>query len=311
MGPSGGCVTEAPIMPLAEFAESFDRRAAEAPDWMFPPAAPPLPADALGLRFRVEDVLDTVVALQRAEWLQDGVFVGPRVMPQVHRELLDAARVLGVAVPPSIVGGDSLRSQGAYGTDARAFVKLSAYFAQSASPLERQFVIGRSMGLIAAQQVTPYTLYALLVDQSGLRSVARRNLGPVLEVVLAPLSLGVRIALARWHRAADISADRAGLLCCRDVGAAGRAMLRIALGVSPAVDPADYVEQVRRSKVDSGPSRWAEFLASNPWTHKRMQALELFAQSEVFATHTGITPEGELLTKEELDRRTAAILGVV
>ncbi|MFT4628591.1 MAG: hypothetical protein ACI8PZ_007287 [Myxococcota bacterium] len=302
--------TEAPYISLADFAESFDQKAAEAPDWMFPPAAPPLPMDRLGLRFRVEDVLDTVVALQRAEWLQEGVFVGPRVMPEVHRDVLHAARVLRVAVPPAIVGGNVLRSQGAYGTDARAFVKLSAYFVQSASEAERRFVIGRSLGLIAAHQVTAYTLYNLLVDQSGLRAVARQNLGPVLELVLAPLSLGVRLALARWHRAADLSADRAGLLCCTDVAAAGRAMLRIALGTSPAVDPAEYVEQIRKAKDDSGPSRWAEILASNPWAHKRIHALELFARSEVYAAHLGLPPPPDALDKAELDRLTSTILGV-
>jgi Zn-dependent protease with chaperone function len=130
-------------------------------------------------------------------------------------------------------------------------------------------------------------------------------------VVLAPVSLGVRLALARWHRAADLSADRAGLLCCTDVGAAGQAMLRVALGASPAVDPEAYVEQIRRSKLDSGPSSWAEILASNPWAHKRIQALDLFARSEVYAAHTGVAPEGPLLDKAELDRQTSAILGVV
>ena len=94
--------TEAPYISLADFAQSFDARTAEAPDWLFPPAAPPLPPDRLGLRFRLEDVLDTVVALQRAEWLQDGIFVGPRAMPDVHRDVLHCARVLGVAVPPAI-----------------------------------------------------------------------------------------------------------------------------------------------------------------------------------------------------------------
>ncbi|MEZ4238524.1 MAG: hypothetical protein R3F59_20695 [Myxococcota bacterium] len=48
--------------------------------------------DAVGMRDRLEDVLDTVVALQRAEWLHDGVYAGPGAMTGVYRDVLHAAR---------------------------------------------------------------------------------------------------------------------------------------------------------------------------------------------------------------------------
>ena len=44
--------------------------------------------------------------------------------------------------------------------------------------------------------------------------------------------------------------------------------------------------------------------------HKRMAAIELFAQSRLWAEHTGTTPPGEILERDELNRRTTALLGV-
>ncbi|MBA2320579.1 MAG: hypothetical protein H0V89_05425, partial [Deltaproteobacteria bacterium] len=128
---------------LAAFAATFDPAGGDRPEWVLPAAAA-LPADVLGLRGRMEDVLDTVTAWQRAEWQQDGVYVGPSVLPGVYRDALLAARRLEMAVPPVIVCAVSSRSQGVHGTDARAFVALSAVWNEGATEDERRFVLGRA-----------------------------------------------------------------------------------------------------------------------------------------------------------------------
>ena len=94
--------------------------------------------------------------------------------------------------------------------------------------------------------------------------------------ILAPLSVGVRLALSRWHRAAEITADRAGLLCCGDLERAGRAMLRMSLGRTPDIDVATYLEQLRASR-GARPGKWTELLSDQPFTHKRLEALAAFA----------------------------------
>lgn len=302
-------MTETPYVSLADFAATFHAGDGELPAWVHPDAAAPRLLDTLALRARVEDVLDTVVAIQRAEWLHDGMYAGPNVMPEVYRDVLHCSRTLHIAVPPAILAGTGMRSQGCYGTDGRAFLYLSTFFFDAASEGERRFVAGRLCGHVAARQVTAATLYALLADHNGIRSLARRAVGPMLEVVLAPLSVGVRLALARWHRAAEASADRAGLLCCGDVELAGRALLRQTLGRAPDVDVAAYLAHLRASRSDTHPGKWAELLADQPFTHKRLQALALFARSEIYATLTGASVD-DPLSPDELARQTRAILGV-
>lgn len=291
---------------LAAFAATFDPAAGARPVWVLPAAAS-LPADVLGLRGRLEDVLDTVTAWQRAEWQQDGVYVGPTALPAVYRDSLLAARRLEVAVPPVIVCAVSARSQGIAGTDARAFIALSAVWNEGATEAERRFVLGRAAGHLAARQVTASTLFAMLVDGDGLRATARRLVGPVLELALAPIGLATRVALARWHRAAELSADRAGLLVGRDLEAAATAMLREHLSTRPAVPIQAYLASIRAA--EPSPGRWAELLAAAPWTHKRIAALDWFTRSAAWAELTGL-PVADPISLDELNRRTTALLGV-
>ena len=296
---------------LADFAQGFTEIRSERPEWLPADAARPLTLDHAMARARLEDILDTVVALQRAEWLEDGVYLGPHVMPGVYAEVLDAARTLSVAVPPVLVAGISMSSQGIHGTDARHLLRLSTAFVGSAPPEETRFLVGRLLGLSAARLVSAQTLYALLADHSGLREVARRALGPVLEVVLAPLSIGVRLAASRWHRYAAIGADRAGLLCAGSLAAARRAMLRQHLGGDPAIEPEAWMAQLDAIRSQDSPARFAQLLADEPWTHTRLRALALFARSECYV-RCGGEPEGDgpLLDDAALDQQVRHRMGI-
>jgi len=299
----------APYPSLADFAATWSsREPGQTADFAVGDAMlPPLPQPVLD---RLEEVLDTVVALQRAEWLEEGVYVGPRALPEVYRAVLDASRRLEVALPPAIVARVTMTAQGTYGTDSRAFLLLSSFFVKPASPDEVRFLVGRQVGHLAAGQVTGRSIYALLTDHNGVRKLARRAVGPTLEVVLAPLSMGLRVALSRWHRLAELTADRAGLLVVDDLEAARTALLRCGLGTTPGVSAEDYVHQNRQSQ-DGGPGRWAELLSDRPWLHKRLQALQLWQRSERFAALGGTPPEGvDLLDDEALDREIRGLLGV-
>lgn len=297
---------------LADFATHFSAPT-EVPRWVLPEAAQPTFLAAPGTRRRIEDVLDTVIALQLAGWMQDGVFASPATLPALYDDLLVCARTLGVAVPPAVQAGCSLSAQGAYGTDGNAYLYLSSYFVDPAKPPERRFWVGKLIGHIAARHVTTSTLFALVVDDQGLRQLAKKAVGPVLDVILAPLSLGVRVALSRWHRAAQLSADRAGLICNNDVDGAGRALLRLSLGTGTRVAPADYLDALKALRGEGNPGRWAELIQAHPWTHKRLAALDLFARSECFRDAGGdaiVDESGGLLDDELLARKTRAILGV-
>ncbi len=292
---------------LADFAETWADDPRAVPPWV---VAAHLPLDQFGVRQRIEDVVDTVTAMQRADLLEDGVYIGPNTLTDTYRELLFCARQLHVAVPPAVAAGAPMRSQSAYGTDGRAFLYLSTYFLNGTSSGVKRFHLGRLCGHIAARQVTANSLYGMVVDQNGLRSVARRAVGPLLEVFMAPLSLGFRLALSHWHRAAELTADRAGLLCSQDLDAAGTALLKLTMGVNPTITAEDYLAQLKRAHDSSSPGRWAELMSARPWTHKRIKALQLFHDSALYARALDREPPEDAIPDDELKTRTKKLLGV-
>ncbi len=300
-------MSEPNYVSLEDFASTFGVGGDATAPWVHPHARTPEMIERTGLRYRLEDVLDTVVALQRANRLQDGIYASPHAMPHVYRSVLTAARTLHIAVPPAILAGTGSKMQGCFGTDGRAFLYLSTFFFDSAEEGERLFMAGRLCGYIAAKLVTANTMYSLIADNGGIRTLVPRGLRPVLDVVLSPLSLGVKIALSRWQRACEISVDRAGLVVNQDIEMAARALMRQTLGRKPQIDKDTYLDQHRDS--DTSPGRWAELLSGAPWAYKRIRAMELFAQSKLYADLTG-QPVDDPLSTEELDQRTTQILGV-
>ena len=300
-------MSEAPYPSLADFAAAHKSAHRPVPAWAHP-VEPPL--GSLTESIDIEDLLDTIVAVQRAEWLHDGVWLGPRTMPEVWRDLVDVARILDVPLPPAVVSPSPSSSQGVTGTDGRAFLHLSTFFLAGVPADERRFALGRACGPIAAHHVTWSTLRALLVDHGGLRAIASKALGPALEIVLGPVSLGARLWLNGWHRASEITANRAGLLACADRHAARKSMLRAALGVRPGVTPDDYLAELDAVRDDSSPGKWAEALQDRPWMHKRMRALDLFARSTLWMD-AGHSPLAEpILDADELRTRIDALLQV-
>jgi hypothetical protein len=231
------------------------------------------------VRARLEAAIEAVSEVQRAEWLTSGVWLGPRTFPDLYDDLLHACRTLQAPIPSAIVGPASSRGQLVGGTDAHPTLYLSGFFHQHAARAERRFVLGRLVGQIADRQVSWRTLYNLTGPDAELRSLAARALGPASTLLLEPAGLVLRASLARWVQRAELSADRAGLLCCEDPDAAASALFRQALLTRHAVRAEDAIAEARRSTKGHGAAKWAELLTDEPALYKRLLALDLFTRS--------------------------------
>ena len=65
--------------------------------------------------------------------------------------------------------------------------------------------------------------------------------------------------------------------------------------------------QRTRGSYNSG--RYAEITASHPWLSKRMRALQIFAESELYRKHAGLGSGG--LTMEQVDEKVHEVIKVV
>lgn len=189
------------------------------------------------------------------------------------------------------------------GTDEEVYIALSSLLTKLFTKKEQVFVVGHECGHVALGHVMFHSVGKVAGNFSSLVPI----LGPlVYKTVSLPLSA--------WSRRSEISADRAGLLCCGELETALRALLHLEAGFE-SVDDFDVDEYIR----DSG--RWmrrsqigflSEMQMEHPLIYKRLEALKIFAASEKYYRLSGKPqPQGEyLLSDAELDRRVEQIIKV-
>jgi Zn-dependent protease with chaperone function len=141
-----------------------------------------------------------------------------------------------------------------------------------------------------------------------LTSAAIQKLGTwaaLVQIVAGP-------TLLAWSRRSEVTADRAGLLCCGDIAVAERALLRLLTGLADVdrVDMEDYLRRYKDIEDFHGSAKFQELFSTHPMLPKRILALRLFANSEIYYSLSGKPkPEGQrLLSREELNRRVSEIV---
>lgn len=231
--------------------------------------------------------------------LGSAVKVGPTQFPRIHAITARCAKTLGIPAPQVYIipRMDSFNAA-TFGTDDDAFIMVHALLAEQFSDEELTFVIGHECGHIQNNHVvyltTLYRIEQILKLSAGL---------------LAPLLAPVQLALQSWARAAEITCDRAGLLCCKDLDVAVRSFARLAIGSSRLFEEMNldaYLDQLREGREGIG--RVGELTKTHPYATKRIEALRLFAESALYHRATG-APGGT--SREELERKTEELIKVL
>jgi Zn-dependent protease with chaperone function len=196
----------------------------------------------------------------RAELLTGAVKTSSREQPKVHALVARCAERLHLPAPATYVAlGDRTRWARTLGTEDEAYVVLSGALIEELTELELSDVIGRECGRIQNQHVLPATaLYHL-------EHFAARYVRWIVSPALA--------ALRGWARRAEITSDRAALLCTRD--------LDVSAGTIP--------------KLGATPEA----------AHVRIEALRVFAESEYYRA---ILKQPGGMTPEQCDAKVAALL---
>lgn len=261
-------------------------------------------------RMAMNALLNQMTVLSYGQCLSRGVQASARSFPELHQALLKCARTLGIPIPRMVVQHGTLYETLTSGTDDHCFIQVSSLFAALTNAQEITFVIGHECGHIHNRHVSYHTLAQLL----GLVGVTAATtltpgVGPLLRVFLPALEM----PLLAWLRRSEITADRAGLICCGNLSAAESALMRMVLGFasSSEVDVEDYLNRAKQLKERGDQARYAEFLAGHPLLHKRILAMRLFAKSRLYHSLSDAPQDpSSLLDRCELDRQTEELLSV-
>jgi Zn-dependent protease with chaperone function len=232
--------------------------------------------------------------LLRGQLLGQGVKVGPKQFARIHAIATDCAKILSVPVPQLYVVNSPVVNAYTFGTEEQSFIVLHSALVDNLSESELRFVIGHETGHIQNKHVVYGTVLILLT------TAAQAIIGVFVEPALMPLRA--------WFRRAEITCDRAGLLCSKDLDAGVSSFMKLAIGSSrlfAEMDVETYVEQLEEGRASIG--RYLEAFATHPYLPKRIAALRTFAESELYRTSQG---QGGGLSIDEVDVRTSQIIRI-
>lgn len=253
--------------------------------------------------------LELVLEVVMAEMLGHAVRVTPKQFPEVDRLRARCARLLGMAPPELFVFEDVGINAMTVGPDAEhssIFIHRTAL--DVCSERELLFILGHEMGHIKSRHLLYHTI-AQLLRSTGRYALYRLNIPGAAQIDLL-LGLPARLALFAWARRAEITCDRAGLVCTQDLGAARKALLLLACGSRRLVDQVD-LDEFHRQNADLAGSfaKWGEVFKTHPNLPKRVRALELFSESRFYRHAVLGETRFPARSMSDLDASVWAVLG--
>jgi Zn-dependent protease with chaperone function len=168
------------------------------------------------------------------------VRVTERQFPRLYRSLGWGCKILNIEEPELYIAVDPVPNAFTYG-HTRPFITMTSGLVDMLDDEERFFVIGHELGHIKAGHVL-YTVIARNIAEI-IALIGQATLG-----IGALLGQSLVVALLDWYRKAELTADRAGLLCIQDLDPCIRTFMKLAGGASklyPEMDRTEFIKQIR------------------------------------------------------------------
>lgn len=268
-----------------------------------------LRAELLGLRdvqhaLRKTDDVYSGWGFGARRWLLSSALRLTRSMAPAVADSVAACRdLLGIEHPVEVfVRADAmLNASMMRQPSGPAMILLSSRLVEVFTPAELRFVIGHELGHLAWEHFgIPMPATATVEDMAG-RMVTRAS----------------ALKLYLWCRAAEVSADRAGLVCAGDPEAAASGFFKLASGLSSAYVRADldtYAAQIdslamtpaaREKPRDDDDT--LDCFSTHPYSPLRVRAVVAFSRSAAYRAALGQARQGfeddelEALVERDLD----------
>lgn len=229
----------------------------------------------------------------RGQLLGSAVRVSERQFPRIHALAKHCADTLHIATPQVYIVNSPVLNAATYGTEDESFIMVHSALVDHYSDEELLTVLGHECGHIHNSHVVYLTALYYLTRMAGV--FVRWIVEPAL------------IALRAWSRRAEITCDRAGMLCSKNVDVSARALTKLVLGSRKLYEEFNidaFLDQYEEGK--DGIGKYMEVFATHPWLPKRVLAMRVFAESEIYRKAAGLGANG--LTMQEVDDRVLALL---
>ena len=212
-------------------------------------------------------------------WIEstfNAIRLGPRQLPDVWKQAVLAARILGLPKMPDVyISGDQMWNTYTYGTESSSFIVLGTSHLINFANDEMLFVLAREMGHCRAGHALWKTVTRFL---AGDVSVQHGLLSDGLLNALSPTKLihgALDIPLMAWARQSEITADRAGLLAVGDEALARRVLLAWSVRSARLLQQVNIEEWMKQEEAsDDQMTRLSEMTTSSSmYTTRRLRLL--------------------------------------
>jgi Zn-dependent protease with chaperone function len=232
-------------------------------------------------------------AMGRNQLLGTSVKVSDRQFPRIQKLVTQCAETLHIATPQVYIVNSPVLNAATYGTNDDSFIMVHSALIDHYSDEELLTVIGHECGHVHNDHVVYLTALYYLTN----------IVGAFVQWAVQPAI----IALKAWQRRAEITCDRAGMLCSRSNEVSQRAITKLALGSRKLYEEFNleaFLEQYEEGKEGIG--KYMEAFATHPYLPKRVLAMRVFAESALYSKALGNEATG--LTMKEVDTRVRALL---
>jgi Zn-dependent protease with chaperone function len=244
--------------------------------------------------------------VEKSRMLGTAVKVTEKQFARVWKLGLKCAEILRMPIPTLYVSPNigSLNAH-TFGTPDDPYIVINAALIDHLSEVELLDVIGHECGHIQNNHVVYMTTLFFLTRAANM--FLRWSVKPAV------------LALNAWARRAEITCDRTGLICTRDLDVSVGCLVKLAIGsrkLYSDINLDEYLAQLE--EVSRGPGRLDELMHTHPYLPKRVAALRLFASTTYYRSLIGTAadparpdapPAG--LSKDECDAKVAEILSIL
>ena len=196
------------------------------------------------------------------------VKVSDKQFPALKRASDVCMRMLDMKGVEVFISRSSVLAAQSYGVGGRNFIVLTSGLVETLDYDELLFIIGRQLGQIKSDHL----LYLSIIDtvKKGVKTIPMFG-NAILEIV--------SFILLPWQRSSQLTADRAGLICCQSIQTATKALTKIALGSRELFDKVDLDEFLQQYQDLQEEGAWGEYMQVNPFVLTRIRKLQSFIES--------------------------------
>ncbi len=260
-----------------------------------------------GLYKVAKSICGTVTTQMTMRANMEGAKVGPTQFPEVYEIVCDCARILGIGIPNVYIMNDPTLNAGTYAyDDVEPIIMVNSGLLERLTLPELRAVIGHECGHIHNSHGIYHTLIATLMN---IGMAAASSFIPF--HLLGFLTDGCMIALKTWQRAAEVTCDRAGMICADNLEDAYSAEAKMLFGAAFGDHQYDY--NAIRAQLDmqvSNISKYEEVTRSHPTAARRIAAEMEYAECETLYQWRPdlLQPDQKLRSRKETDDRCKKVI---